>query len=280
MVIYMSETREYRSPGVAGSFYSRDKIILERELSMLLEASSVLNIPRPIRALIAPHAGYLYSGGVAARAYTQIINKTFSRVVVIAPSHQDFFSFISIYDGLGYETPFGEIKIDEEVSNKLVQYHQDIRFSAMGHSAKEHSIEVQLPFLQWCLSKFKIVPISMGDQSETFIETLSEALSNCLPPDDSLIVASSDLSHMHSSQIAVMLDQVAKENIVNLNAEKLVTDISNGRTEMCGYGPVAVAINTARSLGAKESKVLLYRHSGEISGNNNEVVGYLSAIFY
>ena len=150
----------------------------------------------------------------------------------------------------------------------------------MGHSAKEHSLEVQLPFLQWCLSKFKIIPISMGDQSETFIGILSEALSSCLPPDDSLIVASSDLSHMYSSQKAIMLDQVAKENITNLNAEKLIADINNDRTEMCGYGPVAVAITTAKSLGARESKVLLYRHSGEISGNNNEVVGYLSAIFY
>ena len=128
----MNTTENYRDMGVAGAFYSRDKLILERELSMLVEAAPVLDIPRTIRVIISPHAGYLYSGGVAARAYSQIINAKYRKVIVIAPSHKDSFDFSSIYDGLGYKTPLGEITVERSAAQKLTEFHKDIQFSSFA----------------------------------------------------------------------------------------------------------------------------------------------------
>ena len=153
-----NQKMDFREPSVAGSFYSRDKRILERELGMLLEAAPLLRFPRKIRAIIAPHAGYLYSGGVAARSYSQILNTNYLRVVIIAPSHEDNFEFSSIFNGAGYSTPFGHVPIDQNLSQKLVAVSEHLRMSKSGHSKAEHSIEVQLPFLQSCLGKFQIIP--------------------------------------------------------------------------------------------------------------------------
>jgi AmmeMemoRadiSam system protein B len=276
----MNTTESYRNMGVAGAFYSHDKFILERELSMLLEAAPVLDLPRTIRAIISPHAGYLYSGGVAARAYSQIINAKYQKVIVIAPTHKDSYNFSSIYDGLGYKTPLGEITVERSDAQKLTEFHKDIRFSSLGHSAEEHSLEVQLPFLQWCLRKFKFIPISMGNQDLNSIKILSEALSQIIKEDNALIVASSDLSHMHPDHQARTLDQVAMDDISKFDENKLWDDIQSGKTEMCGYGPVITAMRTAKLAGAKESKILIYRNSGDISGDHDKVVGYLSAIIY
>ncbi len=276
----MSRTTDYRKAGVAGLFYSRDKLILERELSMLLEAPPVMNLPRRIRALIVPHAGYLYSGGVAARAYSQILNADYRKVVVIAPSHKDSFDFCSIYSGLGYRTPLGDISLDESIAQRLIDSSPNIRYSELGHSSSEHSLEVQLPFLQWSLGKFKMIPISMGEQSEALIKNLSKSLSEVLSPDHTLIVASSDLSHMYSDHQARSLDQLAVDAINDFDEEALWQEIQAGRTEMCGYGPVIAAMKTARQMGARQARVLLYRNSGDITGNLDEVVGYLAAIIY
>lgn len=276
----MNKSVKIREAGVAGSFYSRDTLILERELSMLLEAAPVVKAERPIRAIIAPHAGYLYSGGVAARAYAQILKSSYKRVVIIAPSHEDSFSHSSIFSGVAYRTPFGEIPVDSEIAEMLVELSSDIQFDELGHSNAEHSIEVQLPFLQWCLGKFKFIPISMGVQEPKQINSLSDALIKVISGEETLIVASSDLSHMHSVQEAQMMDKNVSKAIEDFNEVKLLSDIQAGRTEMCGYGPAIVAMKVAKALGAKTSKVLLYRNSGDITGDTKSVVGYLSAIIY
>jgi AmmeMemoRadiSam system protein B len=271
---------DFRKPAVAGSFYSRDKRILERELGMLLEAAPVLNLPRKIKAIVSPHAGYLYSGGVAARGYSLILNTNYKRVVIIAPSHEDRFEYSSIFDGAGYSTPFGEVAIDLNLSQKLTTVSEHLRLSNSGHSHAEHSIEVQLPFLQSCLGKFQIIPIAMGTQTTEQIEALSEILCQNLPRNDTIILASTDLSHGHPHEIAKKMDQVAVDAINAFDENMLWREIQEGQTEMCGYGPAMVAMKTARHLGAKDSKVLLYRNSGDISGDYLNVVGYLSAIIY
>lgn len=276
----MDTPEKFREPGVAGQFYSRDKLILERELSMLLESSPLLNFPRKIRALIAPHAGYLYSGGVAARAYSQIKNADYKRVVIIAPSHEESFPYCSIYSGIGYKTPFGEIPLEKNLSKKLCDIDSNIRLNTKGHSSSEHSLEVQLPFLQWCLGKFKIIPIAMGKQDQQQIDGLSKALSEIVPTENTLLVASSDLSHNYSDQKARQLDQVAHDAISDFDETRLWKNIQSKNTEMCGYGPVIVVMKTAKSMGAKKIQVLLYRNSSDISGNRDRVVGYLSAVVY
>ncbi len=276
----MNKSLGFRDPGVAGSFYSKDKLILQRELSMLLEASPILTFPRSIKAIIVPHAGYLYSGGVAARAYSQIKNVDYKNVIVIAPSHVDDFSFSSIYRGLGYKTPLGTIHLDTMLAKKLTEYHTDIRFDEKGHSASEHSLEVHLPILQWCLGGFKLIPISMGKQNLEQIEILSKALTKVLPKENTLIVASSNLSQKYSDSEARVLDKVAVDDISQFDEENLWNDIQSGNTEMSGYGPVLVTMITAKAMGATEAKILLYRNSSEISNKRDQVEGYLSAVLY
>lgn len=276
----MNKSLGFRDPGVAGSFYSSDKVILERELSMLLEASPILNFPRSIKAIIAPHSGYLYSGGVAVRAYSQIKNVDYKNVIVIAPSQVDNFSFSSIYGGMGYKTPLGAIHLDTILAKKLTEYHANIRFDEKGHSASEHSLEVQLPILQWCLGGFKMIPISMGNQNLELIEILSKAITKVVPKENTLIVASSNLSQKHSDAEARLLDKVALDDISQFNEENLWKDIQSGNTEMTGYGPVLVAMITAKAMGATEAKILLYRNSSEISDERDQVEGYLSAVLY
>ncbi len=276
----MAQIHKYREAGVAGSFYSRDKLILERELSMFLEAAPQLKLSGKLQAMIVPHAGYLYSGGVAARAYSQLLKSDFTHVVVIAPSHQDSFDFISVFNGEGYRTPLGDVPVDESICRKLVDFSEFIRYSEMGHSPAEHSLEVQLPFLQWSLSGFSLIPISMGNQDRNLIDRLSEALTEVLPPQKTLIVASTDLSHMYSDQKARRMDQAVVNAINTFDDRRLLSEVEEGRVEMCGYGPAVVAMKVARHRGARNSKVLLYRNSGDITGNNREVVGYLSAVIY
>ncbi len=276
----MSRSLIYRESSVAGSFYSRDKLILEREMGMLLEAAPVLKLPRPIRGIIVPHAGYLYSGGVSARAYSQILRTRYRQVVIVGPSHEETFSFCSIYNGLGYRTPFGEIPVDESLSAKLVESSENIQLSDIGHSPSEFAIEVQLPFLQWCLGKFNLVPIVMGEQEESQIKELSRALAQVLPHEGSLLVASSDLSHGYSGSKARLLDQIAIDALSKFDDKMLWREVQEGQTELSGYGPVIAVMRTAKEMGAKDLKVLLHRNSGDITGDTREVVGYLSAVIY
>ncbi len=276
----MEPLRKYRKAGGAGSFYSRDKLILERELSMFLESAPTLGLSRPLRAIIAPHAGYLFSGGVAARAYAQILNARYRRVIVIAVSTEEQYPFCSIYPGLGYETPFGEVAIDHVYSEKLCAYSSVIQFSETGHTTKEHAIEVQLPFLQLCLGKFGLIPIVLGEQGLNVVNTLAEAVVKNIPAENTLIVACSNLSRGHHDQKARILDQVAIDILNQFDEKRLWREIKEEQTEMSGYGAVVAAMKIAKGMGSKEARVLIHRHSGDISGNLNEVEGYLAAVIW
>lgn len=276
----MISNEKIRSAGVAGMFYPGDPVMLERELSLLLEAAPLLELPRPVKSLIVPHAGYVYSGGVAARAYRQIFDAPVKQAVIIAPSHKDAFDFISVFNGDAYRTPLGDVPVDKEAAAALADFHSDIVLSDQGHSSSEHSLEVQLPFLQWILGNFRLIAISMGDQNYEQSEVLADALTKSLDTSRTIFVASSDLSHFHPDTRARVLDQVAQSDIESFDEEKLWQDITEGRTEMCGYGPVITVMKTARKLGAETSRVILYRNSGDITGERNEVVGYLSAVLY
>src|SRR5208283_916986 len=164
----------------------------------------------PLIALIAPHAGYPYSGGVAAFSYAALKGRKFQRVVIIAPSHYDAFPFSSVYDGDGYVTPLGSNPVDKSFAAKLAAANSSIHLSGRGHERSgeqaEHSLEVQLPFLQRTLQKFQIVPIIMGEQSYEASRALGVALAKLIGTSDTLIVASSDLSHYHTYDEANTID--------------------------------------------------------------------------
>ena len=276
----MSDKNIYRKPGVAGLFYSGEENTLEREVAVFLENSPQEEIVTEIFGLVVPHAGYMYSGGVAARSFRQLFERDFDVVVIIAPSHHIYFEEISVYKGSAYETPLGKVNIAQELSKEISDQDENIILSDLGHESGEHSLEVQLPFLQQVLFDFELVAIMMGNQDRKNVDILSKALTKVLPGKNALLVASSDLSHYHSDNKAVLLDKVVIDHINNFDETGLDQDLQKGSCEMCGAGPVMTVMKVSRNLGADKSKVLLYRNSGDVTGERGQVVGYLSAMFY
>ncbi len=272
--------KRIRKPAVAGTFYPAEKETLDQKIAIYLENSRPVEIVSKVYGLIVPHAGYIYSGGVAARAYRQIVDRDFDIVVVISPSHRIYFEEISVYDGDAYETPLGTIEVDKDKARRLAAMSPNIIVSDLGHEIDEHALEVQLPFLQHVLYDFKLLPIVMGNQDAANVDALSKALAELLKDCNALIVASSDLSHFHNYDKAVLLDKVVVEDINEFNDIKLAQDLTSNACEMCGGGPVLAAMKACRKLGANKAKVLLYRNSGDVSGEKDQVVGYLAGMLY
>jgi len=274
-----------RMPAVAGMFYPDDPQVLSKMIDgFLAETEKVIS--REIGGLVSPHAGYVYSGPVAAWSYRQIVGKTYDVVVVISPSHFEYFSGSSIYPGDYYETPLGKIKIDRELARKLVDLSSTVQLSKKGHSVDftgrgEHALEVQLPFLQRVLDDFLLVPIVMADQTLPNVEDLAEALAKTLKGKKALIVASSDLSHYHSYSTAYELDRGLLELFNAFNYQEIVENCQTRKLEACGYGPIATMMLACSKLGYNKSKVIKYATSGDVPvGEKSQVVGYMSGAVY
>lgn len=274
------DREQIRQTAVAGTFYPGSKMELERDLSLLLENSPDVTVSKPIKSIIVPHAGYMYSGGVAARAYRQLLSKSYDFIVILAPSHYEPFDFISIFPGKALASPLGDILIEKEIVDLFIAQKSIFRLSELGYSSREHSLEVQLPLLKWVQDDLKIVPMMMGDQVWDIIDQTTEELSNILKDKNFLIIASTDLSHYHSDGEARSMDQIVVNQINSFQPDQLYEDIMDKRCEMCGYGPAIVAMKTAREFGASVAKVLLYRNSSDMTGDTSKVVGYLAAIVY
>jgi AmmeMemoRadiSam system protein B len=279
------ESDQVRSPEVAGAFYPGDAGKLTEMIDeFLMETKPV--IEGDIGGLVSPHAGYVYSGPVAAWSYRQIMGKKYNIVVVIAPSHFEYFKGSSIYPGTSYETPLGTIPIDREISQKIVDAGSTVHFSKAGHEPKmmgrgEHALEVQLPFLQKVLGNFKLVPIVIADQKWENIQDLGNALASVLKDQKVLIVASSDLSHYHSYKNAYELDKNMLDLFNVFDYRKIIDQCESRSIEACGYGPIAAMMYTCRKLGFKKSKVIKYATSGDVPmGEKSQVVGYMSGVVY
>ncbi len=271
-----------RKAAVAGAFYPDNPSDLTKMLAEFFsDAKKETFSGRPI-ALIAPHAGYIYSGRTAARAYKQLLGENYETVVVMAPSHTVFFQGASVFDGSAYATPLGEIPIDRELSKRIASINSAVYLSNKGHTGGavrgEHSLEVQLPFLQQVIGNFKLVAIIMGEQEESLCHILGEILVTALTKKNCLIVASTDLSHFYSEPDARRLDKNIQSAIEEYNPDKLLNVLSSGRGEACGGGPAAAALFASKRLGGDEVLVTGYTTSGESTGDFSEVVGYLSAI--
>jgi AmmeMemoRadiSam system protein B/AmmeMemoRadiSam system protein A len=271
-----------RKPAVAGQFYPSDPAALRKEIEDFLRKAEPHGIPGEIITLISPHAGYMYSGHVAAAGYSLLEKGQFETVVVISPCHVEFFRFASIYDGDAYETPLGRVEVDRELSEKIASLSDFVRIAPDGHGIGrngrgEHSLEVQIPFLQVALGDFRIVPIVMGDQSQDIVDGLGAALAGALADRNVLIVASTDLSHFHDDGTARNLDGEFIERLEAFDISGLKNSIASGKTEACGGGPSAAAMIAASGLGGSECTILKYANSGDISGDRGNVVGYVSA---
>lgn len=283
--------QEIRNPAVAGQFYPGDADELRSEVEQLLhpETPIVRRRKKPTGEVIAgivPHAGYMYSGAVAAKLYLLLLNSESPLVFIIAPSHREYFSAISVFCGMAYRTPLGDLPVDTQIAGELVSRGEPFINSWQGHRG-EHALEVQLPFLQMLstnstssLTNMQIVPVVMGDQRPEFCEQLGVALAEILNDRPALIIASSDLSHYHSHKQAQKMDRRILRCVKKLSPERLLDELATGRAEACGGGPIAATMMAARRLGATAGEILDYRDSSAVSGDEEQVVGYLAAAFY
>jgi AmmeMemoRadiSam system protein B/AmmeMemoRadiSam system protein A len=275
---FADEKPTIRLPAVAGQFYPAQPDELRQMLDEFLAQATVPVLPGQIVALIAPHAGYIYSGKVAAHSYALLKGQKFERVVVIAPSHFEAFPFISVYNGDAYATPLGDIAVDKDFTAKLVKLSPLIQLSSRGHTPTqqqgEHALEVQLPFLQRELGEFKLVPIVMGEQTYETERALGVSLAKLLQGTHTLIVASSDLSHYHPYDEAAKIDQKTLKAIERWDYLSLSQNLESRVWEACGGGPIVAAMIAAERLGAKQARILKYANTGDVTGDRSRVVGY------
>lgn len=267
-----------RPPQVAGYFYPADPDKLKKDINVLLENSKPEKKVDKIFGIVSPHAGYIYSGKTAAHVYKLLAGKNYKRVIIISPSHAEYFRGVSVFEGDAYETPLGLIEVDKKFAEKLVNGSKNVFKGFEGHK-NEHALEVQLPFLQSVLSNFKIVPLVMGDQSRETIDALAKRLAETVD-DETLVVASSDMSHHHSKSEAYQLDSIVEKRINDFDFENLQRDLDFHNCEACGGGPIVALMKAAALRNINHSAVIHRSDSGDVTGDTDGVVGYLSAVVY
>ena len=274
----MSYTRD---PSVSGSFYPDNPNVLTKNIEAYLKNASSDSIEGEIIGLIAPHAGYIYSGQVAAYGYKAVTGSSFDTVIIVAPSHRVRFGGIAVLEKGGYRTPLGTVPVDEEFAHELIALNTVVMPNVDAHRG-EHSLEVQIPFLQVVLKDLTIVPLIMGSQEPALCEALAESLHAVTRKTKKkvLVVGSTDLSHYYPYSEAVGLDMVVKEHLEAYDINGLLASLRKGTCEACGAGPMVSAMLTSQKLGATGSKVLKYANSGDVSGDRNGVVGYISCVFF
>jgi AmmeMemoRadiSam system protein B/AmmeMemoRadiSam system protein A len=277
---YEISEKNIRQPVVAGSFYTANPKALTQEIKGYFS-----NVPadriiaeKPI-GLIVPHAGYMYSGQVAACAYKQIEGRNYEAVMVLSPSHQVYFPGVSVDTKEGYRTPLGVVPVAQEIVDLIFDKTHLISHYPQAHT-HEHALEVQLPFLQTVVKDFKLVPIIMGDQTMETCEPVARALADVIKNQDILVVASSDLSHYHPSDMAQGLDRKVIDRINAFDPKGLASDLKIHKTEACGGGPIITALLIGEFLGANKAAVVKYANSGDVSGDYSAVVGYAAGVIY
>lgn len=270
-----------RPAAVAGTWYPASPGALAREVDGYL--AGVDAVPRGrVAAVIAPHAGIMFSGPVAAHAYkAAAANGPYDAVVLAGPSHFVAFDGVALYPSGAFETPFGPVPIDEALGAELLATRA-VQALPAAHR-REHSLEMQLPFLARLLPGVPIVPLLMGYQVRATIEDLSQALGALAPSARLLLVASTDLSHYFDAETAATLDGRVRDCVAQFDPDRLMAIVEDypegerGRSVACGAGPAIAVMRAAHLRGARHARILKYAHSGEVSGDMSGVVGYLAA---
>jgi hypothetical protein len=261
---------------LAGTWYPGSQEELQGQVRDFLDRAATAQIQGKIVALVVPHAGYRYSGHVAAHAYGLLEDAACRRVVMVGPSHRRF-PGISVNLQSAYETPLGLVPVDQETARRIQRASRTIRWVKKAHSL-EHSLEIQLPFLQTVLQDFEIVPILMGEQDYDTCLELADVLVQALGTQtNTLLLASTDLSHFHTAEKAKTLDSRFELRIRQLDPGGLWQDLHAGICEACGGGAVVTVLTAAKRLGANRSTILRYANSGDVTGDRGRVVGYLAA---
>jgi len=261
---------------IAGQWYPGAAPELRRTIEQFFGNVPDVKLPGEVIGLVSPHAGYVYSGQVAAYAYSQVRDQSFDPVVVISPVHRMYVGAYAMTSADAYRTPLGDVPLDQATVDAVDTRLKVVRVP----TDNEHALEIQLPFLQVALGTFKLLPIMLGNQDWATCQRLADILQDVLADRNPLLVASTDLSHFHQASRAEQLDQIVLDHITTFDPKGLSRALQNGEAEACGGGPVVTAMLTAQALGATGAKVLQYAHSGHITGDNTNVVGYAAGAIY
>jgi len=278
---------------VAGSFYDADKESLSQQIKhcflheigpqRLPEHGKNIQNERNIKGVISPHAGFIFSGPIAAYHFLRLsYEKTPQTIIIIGPNHRGLGKEIAIMSAGYWETPLGNIEIDEQMAKNIINYDNKhlIKEDEQAH-AFEHSIEVQLPFLQFIYPKnqFKIIPICVSNQQLVKMKYLADTIFQATKEKSCLLIASSDFTHYENQESAKRKDTEAIDKIINMDSKLFYDTISRKGASICGPGPIAIVIEVCKKLGINKGKLLKYATSGDVSGMNELVVGYPSIIF-
>lgn len=272
-----------RNAAVAGQFYPGSSSELKKQIEECFlsplgpgKLPGKNDLERDIIGGVVPHAGYMYSGFQAAHVYYRLsLQKKPELVVILGPNHTGIgtVASVSLED---WHTPLGKVEVDRELAEKSVEECDILELDEMGHQY-EHSIEVQLPFLQYIYDDFKILPISMGKQDLDVASKIASYLSEI--EEDVLILSSSDFTHYESIQSASQKDNKAIKHILDFNAMKFVQFVYENNATICGYGPIAANILASKGRGASKAELLKYGTSGDVTGDMTQVVAYAGIVF-
>jgi AmmeMemoRadiSam system protein B len=267
-----------RKAAVAGTWYPGTSTPLASEVDGYLTAADLhgSDLAGDLVALIAPHAGLMYSGPVAAHAYRLLRNRQFDVAVLVGPSHFAGFDGVALYPSGGFDTPFGVAPIDTECASAIAAASEVVQVLTAPH-AREHSLEMQLPFLTRLAPATPIVPLLMGYQTAATAAALGGALAVALRGRRALLIASTDLSHYHDAATASVLDRVVVDCVSRFDAAGLQAALDATPGHACGGGPTVAVMRAARASGARDAVILNYADSGDVSGDKSSVVGYLAA---
>ncbi len=270
-------TAVLRRAAVAGSWYPGTASAITGEVDRYLEAAGQSPPAGRLVALVSPHAGLRYSGPVAAYGYGLLRGTAVETVVLVGPSHRAAFDGVAAHAGGAWETPLGRAPIDEEIAQAVLDA-DPVVFDDPDVHRDEHSLEMQMPFLQRVVPGLRIVPLLMGSQSRREVEALASALAKAVAGRRALLVASSDLSHYQPAAVANRLDATVVEEVGRFDEEALMARLETHHNVACGGGPVVAVMKAARALGADRASVLKYGDSGDVGERDkSHVVGYLSA---
>ena len=273
-----------RRPCVAGAFYPADPERLKRSIEDCFthrlgpgELPGQKSPDRKIVSVVCPHAGYVYSGPTAAHSYHHLASEAKpDSIVVLGPNHTGLGGPVSLWGTGAWETPLGKAPINEELAGAILEASDIIDVDETAH-LREHSIEVQLPFLQYIYSEVRFVPICMGYQDLETSRKVGRAIAEASSGKDVLILASTDLTHMESKSSAAAKDSGVIDRIASMDEASLQQWVRSQRVSMCGYGPVSAALVASKLLGASKAEILSYTTSGDITGDASAVVGYAAA---
>lgn len=269
-----------RRPAVAGSWYPESAPAIVEEVEGYLAGVEPSVRPDGLVALVSPHAGLRYSGPVAAHGYSLLRGRSGLTAILVGPSHRYAYKGVALWSRGAFETPLGSAPIDEALAAALMAADPEWIVDGRRAHQEEHSLEMQLPFLQHLVADLRLVPCLMGSQSRQEVDALATALAKTIPGADRpvLLVASSDLSHYNPAPIANQMDALVVDDVARLDPERLMTRLEQSQEHACGGGPMVAVMKAARELGAQRSSVLRYADSGDAGERDkSRVVGYLSA---